>query len=251
MKFSTRTFCLAAVLSLAACASDTGLPKGVKAKDAARINLQLGVDYASKNEFDIAIEKLNRAIKEDPDLAMAHSTIAYVYAAKGMNELAEQEYRKAIGLDANDGALRNNFGVFLCAHGKTSEALRYFMQAANSKTYTTPEVAWTNAGVCALRKPDNEVAERHFREALQINPNFPDALAQMASLAYQKKDYLQCRAFLQRYEAVAKPTAEMLWLTALNERQLGDVDTARNYESRLMREFPESEQAANLKPPTQ
>jgi len=231
---------------IAGCASDADVPKGVNPKDAARINLQLGVDYARKNDFDLALEKLNRAIKQDPDLALAHSSIAYVYAAKGMNDMAEAEYRKAIALDTNDGTLRNNFGVFLCAHGKTTEALRYFMQATASKTYTTPEVAWTNAGLCARRKPDLDAAERHFREALQLNPQFPDALAQMATLAYEKKDYLRCRAFMQRYLATGQATSEVLWIAALNERQLGDIDTARDYESRLKREFPESEQAANL-----
>lgn len=233
---------------LTACVSDPDVPKGVKAKDAARINMQLGVDYARKNDFDLAIEKLNRAIKQDPDLALAHSTIAYVYAAKGMSELAEDEYRKAISLDANDGGLRNNFGVFLCAHGKTSEALRYFMQATASKTYTTPEVAWTNAGVCARRSSDIDTAERHFREALQANPQFPEALAQMATLAYEKKDYLRCRAFMQRYLTTGQASPDVLWIASLNERQLGDIDAAQEYESRLKREFPESEQAANLKP---
>lgn len=240
---------LAAVLLmalLAGCASDGDLPKGVNPRDAARINLQLGADYARKNEFDMAIEKLKRSIKQDSSVAQAHSTIAYVYSAKGMNELADEEYREAISLDPSDGSLRNNFGVFLCAHGKTDEALRNFVRAATSKNYATPEVAWTNAGVCARRKPDIDAAERHFREALQANPKFSDALAQMASLAYEKKDYLRCRGFMQRYLAAGSVTPENLWIAALNERQLGDVDAARDYESRIKREFPESEQAANL-----
>lgn len=242
-----RLFALLPLLAvLAACATDPDLPRGVNPKDAARINLQLGTDYARKNDYDLAIEKLKRAIKQDPDLAQAHSTIAYVYSAKGMSELADEEYRKAIDLDSSDATLRNNFGVFLCAHGKIDEGLRNLIRAAGSKNYTTPEVAWTNAGVCARRKPDLDAAERHFREALQANPTFPDALAQMASLAYEKKDWLRCRAFIQRYLATGQATAEYLWIAALNERQLGDVDAARDYESRLKREFPESEQAATL-----
>lgn len=231
---------------LAACASD--LPKGVSREDAARVNLQLGVDYARKNDFDLAIEKLNRAIKQDPSLTMAYSTIAYVYAAKGMNELAEQKYRKAISLDSADGTLSNNFGVFLCANGKTEEALRYFALAISNKNYSTPEVASTNAGVCAYRKPDLVAAERYFREALQVNPKFPDALSQMATLAYDQKDYLRCRAFMQRYLATGQATPQTLWIASLNERQLGDIEVAQDYESRLKREFPESQQAANLKP---
>lgn len=232
---------------MAGCASE-GLPTGGAGKEAARINLQMGTEYARKGEYALAIEKLERALKEDPDLTEAHSTIAYVYAGQGQNELAERHYRKALSLDADDANVRNNFGVFLCAHGKPVEAQRYFVEAANNKTYPTPAAAWTNAGVCARRQPDLEAAERYFREALNVNPQFPDALAQMVWISYQKKDYLRCRGFLQRYDAVAAPTAETLWIGAMNERQLGDIEAARNYGSRLKREFPESEQAATLKP---
>ena len=236
------------LLLLAACSSDPNLPTGNAGKEAARINLQMGVDYARKNEYAMAIDKLERALKEDPELALAHSTIAYVYAGLGQNALAERHYREALALDSNDADVRNNFGVFLCANGKPVEAQRYFVEAANNKSYRTPAAAWTNAGVCARRQPNLEAAERYFREALQVNPQFPDALAQMAWLTYQHKDYLRSRAFLQRYENVAQPTAETLWIGAMNERQLGDLDASRNYESRLKREFPESDQAVNLKP---
>jgi type IV pilus assembly protein PilF len=244
-------FRVAAVFALAilgACSTDPSLPAGKAARDAARINLQMGVDYARKNEYGLAIDKLERAIKEDPELAQAYSTIAYVYANLGQPAQAESHYRKALALDSDDANAYNNFGVFLCANGKATEAQRYFVQAANNKSYPTPAAAWTNAGVCARRQSDLEAAERYFREALQVNPQFPDALAQMAWLTYQKKDYLRSRAFLQRYENVAQPTAETLWIGTMNERRLGDLDASRNYESRLKREFPESDQAANLKP---
>ena len=245
----TKAAFLVTVLLMAACSSEPSLPTGQAGREAARINLQMGVDYARKNEYALAIDKLQRALKEDPDLALAHSTIAYVYAGMGQNTLAEEHYRRALALDsdAEDANVRNNFGVFLCANGKPVEAQRYFVEAAKNKNYPTPAAAWTNAGVCARRQPNLEAAERYFREALQVNPQFPDALAQMVWVTYQRKDYLRCRAFLQRYEIVGQPTAETLSIGAMNERQLGDLDAARNYESRLKREFPESEQAVNFK----
>lgn len=233
-------------LGLAACASRADLPEGVDLKEAARVNMQLGVEYMRKQEMDLALIKLKRAVEQDPELVAAQSSIAYVYASTGQSAQAEKHYRKALALDPDDASVRNNFGVFLCGQGKITEAQRYFVEAATSKSYPTPEAAWTNAGVCARRQPDLEAAERYLREALKLNPKFPDALAQMAWITYQKKDYWRVRAFLQRYEAASQPTPETLWLGAMTERQLGDGDTARKYEMRLKREFPESEQAANL-----
>lgn len=236
---------IAVVFILAGCAADPG--KAASEREAARANLQMGGEYARKGEYALAVDKLERAIKEDSELAQAHSMLAYVYSKMGQNGLAEEHYRKALMLDTTDAAVRNNFGVFLCANGKAAEGQRLFIEAATNKNYSTPAAAWTNAGVCARTQSDLAGAERHFREALAVNPQFPDALAQMAWLTYQKHDFLRCRGFLQRYEGVAQPTAETLWIGAMNERQLGDLEAARNYESRLRREFPESEQVLNLK----
>jgi len=236
----------------AACVTTTSTERGtvensgqVDYAEAARLNTQLGIDYARQGQDDLALEKLKRALDQDPRLADAHSTIAFVYARRGDDELADRHYRRALDLTP-DALVKNNYGVFLCAHQRADEAARYFREAAQDKAYRTPEVALTNAGVCARKKPDLDGAERDFRAALQINPGFADALAQMAWLTYQRKDYLRSRAFLQRYQQVGAPTPETLLIGALTEHALGDTVAARAYEQRLRKEFPESEESGNL-----
>jgi type IV pilus assembly protein PilF len=215
-------------------------------KEAARLNTQLGVDYMRKGDLDAALEKLQKALKQDPDLAMAHSAIAVVYTRKGDNDSAEEHYKEALSLNSEDPFTLNNFGVFLCGQGKIEKADKYFMKAIKTKDYATPEAAWANAGLCARRIPDLDKAEADFREALRLNPQFAEALSQMAWLCYHKKDYLRARAFLQRYEAVGKPTPETLWIGAMNERQLGDSKSARAYERRLKIEFPDADETYQL-----
>lgn len=214
--------------------------------EAAKLNTQLGIDYARQNQDDLAMEKLKRAIDQDARLPAAHSTIAYLYAKRGEDTLADKHYRRALELDPGDASTKNNYGVFLCAHQRAAEADRYFHEAARDKQYRSPEVALTNAGVCARKKPDLAAAERDFRAALQANPNFADALSQMAWLSYQQRDYLRARAFLQRYQLAGRPTPETLLIGALTERALGDTVAAVAYEQRLKKEFPESEESGNL-----
>ena len=212
-------------------------------KEAARLNTQLGIDYMRKGEFDVALDKLKRAIDEDPDLAMAHSTIALVYQRKGDADLAEEHYRRALRLNDGDAGTMNNFGVFLCSQGKVSDAEEMFLRAAKNKDNPLPADAWANAGVCVKNdKKHADRAEGYFREALQLDPKHANALFQMAQVCYDKKDYLRARAFLQRYEAAAAATPETLWLGAQTERRLGDTMAARSYERRLATDFPDSQQ---------
>ncbi|MBI3171486.1 MAG: type IV pilus biogenesis/stability protein PilW [Hydrocarboniphaga effusa] len=216
-------------------------------EEAAKLNTQLGIDYMRKGQLDLALEKLKKALDQDPDLATAHSSIAFVYARRGENRLAEKHYRKALNRNADDPFTLNNFGVFLCGQGELEDAEKYFLKAAHSKDYATPEAALTNAGVCLRREPKQAArAEQYFREALRRNPQFPDALVQMAQLTHESGDYLRARAFLQRYESVARSTPQSLWIGARNERRLGDMQSARAYERRLKTEFPDAAETYEL-----
>lgn len=243
-----RVLALLMGLALAGCASDSDVPNGVDLKQAARINTQLGADYMRHDQMDLASAKLKRAIDQDPDYAIAHSTLAFYYSRVGDNQTAESEYRKALSLEPNNGQIRNNYGVFLCGQGKVAEARRMLLDAVRDRDYGTPAAAWTNAGVCSRQNKDDETAQEDFRKALQINPNFGDALAQMADLSYRSGDYLRARAFVERYMSSAtQPTPSVLWTGLMTERKLGAIDAARKYEKRLKRDYPDSQEAITLK----
>lgn len=239
---------IAGVLTLVACTT-TQVEGGGKTdlKEAARLNTQLGIDYMRKGQYELALEKLQRALDQDSDLAAAHSTIALLYQRRGEAELAEDHYREALDLNRNDPGTMNNFGVFLCGQGEVDDAEEIFLKAAQSKDNNNPADAWANAGVCVRRDPKKAgKAEDYFREALRLNTRHPNALAQMAAVSYDKQDYLRARAFLQRYEAVARPTSQTLFIGVQTERKLGDLQTARSYERRLKTEFPDAPETYEL-----
>lgn len=236
-----RLLSIALLLVLTACASEQTRADN---RNAARVNTQLGINYAERGQYDIALEKLNRAIKQDETLASAHAAAAFVYQKTGDAKEAERHYRKALELDSEDPSLKNNFGVFLCGQLRNEEAERYFLEAARNPRYATPEAAWTNAGLCA-RSLDLDKAAKYLREALALRPDSREALAQMAIISYEKAEYLSARAFLQRYNLKASATAELLYVAARTEAELGDMGAARQYEQRLRLEFPESEEAVS------
>lgn len=234
-------------LGLTACASEQ---KRSENRNAARVNTQLGINYAERGLYDIALEKLNRAIKLDDKLAAPHVAAAFVYQKTGDARKAERHYRRALELDPEDPALKNNFGVFLCGQLRAIEAESYFLEAARSPRYGTPDAAWTNAGLC-LKSYDLDRAEKYLREALAIRPDSREALAQLAVISFHKQEYMRARAFLQRYNLKTSATAELLFVAARTEEALGDPGAARLYEQRLKLEFPESEEAASSSQSTQ
>lgn len=214
-------------------------------EEAAKINTQLGVDYARQGQFDTAEEKLRKAVEQNGSYAPAHTALAYVLAQRGDREGAERAYRRSLSLAPGDAATRNNFGVFLCNQGKPREADREFRAALADPNYATPEAAWTNAGICQAQAGDAR-AEDSFREALKINPEYRAALAQIAQVTYAKSDWSRTDAFIKRYEKLAPLTPDLLLIAAYTTRKLGDAAASARYGRQLLRDFPESDQAVQL-----
>lgn len=235
---------LVAGLSACVTSSPNDAPKNrPNLIEAAQINTQLGVGYLRAGDLSLAQEKLQRALEQNPDYAGAHSALGLLYERRGDNEAAEREHRRALSLDSENSGLRNNLGVFLCGHGKPEEGLRYLKQAATDLTYSTPEVAWTNAGLCARTIGRDNDAETAFAEALRDNPSFTDALLNMAKLSIDRGDAARARQYLKRYEALAVSTPESLSVGARTEQRLGNTQSARDYETALLQKYPNSEQA--------
>lgn len=233
-------------LALVACTTTEGPVGNAKPdlKEAARLNTDMGIEYMRKGKFELALEKLQKALDQDDDLGIAHSAIALLYQRRGEPKLAGKHYREAIDLNADDPATLNNFGIFLCGQREYGEAEAIFVRAAKHRENRAPADALANAGACIRRDPTGvERGEGYLREALKLNPKHPAALASLAQVSYDKKDYLRARAFLQRYELIARASAQSLWIGAQTERALGDFAAAKGYERRLRNEFPDSPEA--------
>ena len=231
-------FSLLLPLLLAACVTTGGEGNETNLDEAARTNTSLAMEYARKGNYDLAMEKAKRALSQNDRYAPAHSTLALLYSQRGDDAEAIKHYRRAISLDSSDLFTRNNYAIFECERGRTKEALELFESVARDKSYNAPDAALINAGVCANRANMVDRAEQYFRQALEFNSANAEALLQLASLASKKEDWLKVRAFIQRRDRVAKPSAESLRLAIKAERNLGDQDAVNKLTQQMQREFP-------------
>ena len=216
---------------------------------AAEINTRLGVGYLEQGQLQIAMEKLELAVRQDPRHAPAHLALGIVYQSIGRDDRALDHMKTAVTLAPEDGAAHNNYGVLLCRVGRFAEADRAFRTALEDPFYQTPAVLLANAGSCARRWGDDELAERYLRQALQFDPASGEALYNLAELSLEQGKYLPARGFLQRLEAQETLSADALLLAFRIEHGLGSDTTAQQYADRLLRRYPGSEQAQRLQLP--
>jgi type IV pilus assembly protein PilF len=237
-----RILILFTMIFLAACVSSTE-KSPESARKAAETNAALGRNYMDRGQYEIALEKLKRAVANDKTYAPAHTLLGVLYERIGKQEEAGKEYKLAVHYDPADGDTNNNYGAYLCARGKPAEAEKYFIAAVEDPFYDTPAIAMANAGSCALQRGDLDNAETFLRQSLDYDGKLGSALLPMAEVSYLKGQYLQARAFLQRFEAQGVMDEQSLVLGYEIETKLGAEKSANRYRLELEERFPGSAQA--------
>lgn len=230
-------------LGLAGCASSE---HSKEKRDAANYNMQLGMAYLNRGDLALAKDKLDRAIKENPEDPNVHSAMAMLQQRMGNNEQADVEFKAALRLGPRDPDIVNNYAVYLCGTGRTDEGVKSFEEAAHNPLYRTPEVALSNAGVCLRAAKRDTQAAMSFQQALQIKPNFAEAAYQLGELDFERGELNEARDEVDRYLGAFDATPDLLLLRVRIARKQGDRLLEERFASRLRRDFPGSAQARVL-----
>lgn len=207
---------------------------------AAALNeVALAQEYIRSGQYEIALDRLQRAVKLDPNSADAYTMLGLLYESINRPEQAEGNYSKAAKLAPDKGDILNNYGAWLCRSGHPLESDVYFRKALGDPFYKTPTVALGNASTCAIKAGKPELAEGYNRQVLALDATNAGALQDMATILYQRGDYLHARGFIERLIEAGQTTPEMLDLAAQIEDKLGDAAAARKYRNRIATEFPQ------------
>lgn len=222
-------------------------------ENVAEANFKLGIGYMQSGNLQVATEKLIKALQYNDDYPEAHNALAVLYEEIREYRPAETHYKRAIELKSDYTLAKLNYARFLCLREPTraaegeSEFERIAADPANAGA--TAAEAYAGLGLCARQRNDPAQAETWLRKALESDPNNTSALYALAELSQTQKKTLQGRAFLQRYHARTRPTAQSLWLgVAIEQASDGDSQLRREYGVLLLSQFPNSDEARRLKP---
>jgi type IV pilus assembly protein PilF len=251
MKMSDRVWvCGVLCLALAGCVRTTTVTNAVNPDadegDAAELNYQLGARYFRNGSYELARDRLLYSIELNPRNAVAHYTLALAYEALGNLRLATESYEQSVRIAPRDHQVQNAYAVFLCKQRDFDSARQHFDRAAGITENDNAEITMTNAGVCMMQKPDPAAAEEYFRKALVRKADYGEALIQMALLKHSTGDYLNARAFLQRYLSSNPTSSGVLYLGMQIEEELGDERARTDFSNQLLRDFPNSPEARRI-----
>jgi type IV pilus assembly protein PilF len=237
----------AASLLLVACGGTSPQrPERTRAQTAGSLNLQLGIAYLQQGNLALAKEKLDRAAAQNPRDPIVHSARALLAEKLGNEREAEKLYLSAERLAPDSPDISNSFAVFLCRTGHPDEGVKRFQAVARNPLYRSPEIAYTNAGVCQRGAGKLDEASTSFARALATRPNHAEAVFQIADLDLARGRPADASAVLERFLGAFRPTPDLLFLGVRIAREMGDRAAEERYARRLRVEYPDSDQLRKL-----
>ena len=234
---------LVSVTAISGCAMNPTLGRLSDGQKAATYNAELGTNYLATGNLEQAQTKLQRALVQDANNALANNSNGKLLAALDDPAGAEKHFLKSIKLDEKRAEYRNNYGIFLCGQDRTEEAMVQFITASENKFYQTPEFALDNAGVCAMDAAQYQLADTHLRASIRKNPGFPPSMLHMAELKLKTGDALLADAYYSRYLGMARQTPQSLLVGIDIRRALGDSIAVDQFAKKLVSAYPRSSQA--------
>jgi type IV pilus assembly protein PilF len=239
----------AALLAVAMLAAPAALPQAASPdpiEEAGRINARLAMEYLKREQLQVAQDKIEKALAQNPKDVNVQLAAGLVYERLHENRTAEKHFRQAVKISPDSPEAQNALGAYFCRNEQQKKGEEMFLKAAANPLYRTPFVAYTNAGVCARSAGNLEQAERYLRQALTSQVDYPETYAQLAGVLHGRGNNLQARAFVGRFLAVAPATPEMLLLGYNIEVAMKDEAAAAAFKARLEKEFPNSDQLRRL-----
>jgi TolB-like protein/Tfp pilus assembly protein PilF/tRNA A-37 threonylcarbamoyl transferase component Bud32 len=143
-----------------------------------------------------------RALSLNPDLAEAHTSLAYALTVFDWNwEAAESEFRRAIELDPGYATAHKWYSDLLTTVGRGGEALAEAERAAELDPRSPNARTIVSIRKWILGRQDEARAD--LDRALAMDPTFPLALRQAAKFYWARGDTARFFRFRERLNAVS------------------------------------------------
>jgi Flp pilus assembly protein TadD len=127
-----------------------------------------------RGDLEQALASFEKVVDEYPARAEGHNNLGALYTSLGQYEKAEACFGKVVDLLPENDNVRYNRGIVRIRLQRWQAAIEDF----NTVLASQPDDAdcWNNLGVATFLAGDHETSRAHFERALELMPDFPNAL---------------------------------------------------------------------------
>ena len=137
------------------------------------------------------------AVADSPHSSYAWEGIGTYHQANKQLESAQKEYEEALRLDPNSSMALNNLGKIYLDRGMYEPARQLFRK---KMTLRPNEIVCDNLGEALFALDSLAAAEAAFKQALELNPDYTDAMNDLAAVYGKRGNFNEAMALWKRVE---------------------------------------------------
>jgi len=173
-----------------------------------------------QNYYEDAIPLLQSGLQIAPRRPDLLAALGESYFMAGKADQAVAEFKNLVEVDPSARSY-SFLGIAYRKRGRYDEAKQYFQEGLKLDPRNSP--CLFNLGFIAERRGDEAGAEKMFEEALRSNPDYADALLEMANLRIAQKRFPEAEGLLRRYVKVSHDPGTGYYKLAMVERSLHET----------------------------
>jgi tetratricopeptide (TPR) repeat protein len=178
----------------------------------------------SQNYYEDAIPLLESGVKIDPQRADLHAALGESYFKSEKTEKAIAEFQKLIDL-APTAQSYAFMGISYRRLGRFDKAREYFEAGLKRDPHNAS--CLFNIGYIEERQGHPARAEEFFQQALRYNPDFSEAILELADLRITSKRFEDAAVLLRKYVKVSREPASGYYKLAMVEKSLHQTEASQ------------------------
>lgn len=180
----------------------------------------LGEAYFASGNPTLALRELlkaNSIYSKDP---YTHNALGLAFLAKKRPDKAIEHFKKAISLKADYAPAINNLGSAYIAREEWDNAINTLVPLTKNILYATPHFAEANLGFAYFSKGDIINGETHYRNSLDLAPDYFVSLRGLSVLLRTKGDFKGSLANINRAIKIFPANGELYFQKAITLEKL-------------------------------
>jgi len=169
-----------------------------------------------------------KAVETDDSLAEAHASLAFALMRSDWDwQGAEAEFRRALDLNPNYPTARYWYADLMLTMGKTDEAIEEMRQAKEVDPLSSATIAKLGWASYWGRRYDEAIA--HFRESLDLNPDYPAALLGLSRSFERKGMHREALIEQAKIKILTGPDGPLLVASGKKREAVKAIETYRRF----------------------
>lgn len=193
------------------------------------VHMRLAAEYLKQGMISESLAQAEEAVSKDPKNVDAHLLLGGLYSSMKMYPKAMSEYTTVMTLHPENTEAPLYIGALYSEQKQYDKAVKYFESLAKNTDYATPYLAHYYIGRVRMEQSGAKfqtAAEVSFKKALQLKPDFVDALLSLGGLYTKQKKEEKALAMYREFQKENTPNGRVAEILAQSYIEKGEFDQA-------------------------